>query len=304
MMTHRAAGEGRGGPPGARAARSSFVAAVHRHPVVSFVVWFAVVGQTIAFLPVVVTRTTGVEVSSSLFIVLATALGLLLPTVVLTWLLDGRKGLTALWESSVRVRLPARWYVVALVGVPAVSTGGTVLLLGRPPSPDTGHLVLGLALQLVIAFVTVNWWEEVAWAGFVQVRLQQRWGAVRGAAVTGLLFALGHASLVVGSGAVAAAVTLALLIAMSVPFRFLQGWVLNRTDSLFAVGLVHAAGNATATGSVFGVGLLPRLYDTDGAGGLVIPLLAVMGLVVLVATRGRLGATGRADAAADPVPRA
>lgn len=107
------------------------------------------------------------------------------------------------------------------------------------------------------------------------------------------VFALGQVSLVVGAGAGAddLAVVLALLIVVSVPFRFLQGWVLTRTGSLFAVGLVHAAGNATAIGSVLGAGLLPRMYDTDDAGGLVIPVLAVMGLVVLAATRGRLGLT-------------
>lgn len=113
----------------------------------------------------------------------------------------------------------------------------------------------------------------------MQVRLQQRWGSVRGAAVTGLLFALGHASLVLGAGDDVGVMfaTLALLVAVSVPFRFLRGWVLTRTGSLFAVDLVHASGNATATGSVLGAGLLPRMYETDGAGGLVIPVLAVMG---------------------------
>jgi hypothetical protein len=29
-------------------------------------------------------------------------------------------------------------------------------------------------LQLVVVFVTFNLWEELAWMGFVQARLQQR----------------------------------------------------------------------------------------------------------------------------------
>lgn len=73
------------------------------------------------------------------------------------------------------------------------------------------------------------------------------------------------------------------------PFRALPAWVANRTDSFFLVAMVHAATNAAPAGSILGTGLLDRLYPGARAGGLVIPLMAVVGLVVIVATRGRLG---------------
>jgi uncharacterized protein len=78
------------------------------------------------------------------------------------------------------------------------------------------------------------------------------------------------------------AVLLTVLVAVSIAFQFLQGWVHERTGSLLVVGLVHAAGNAAAVGSVLGAGLLPRLYGEDGQSGLA---FALIGLVVLAAHR-------------------
>ena len=150
----------------------------------------------------------------------------------------------------------------------------------------------GLLLQLVLTFVPNNWWEEVAWSGFAQARLQERFGsAAKAALVAGPLFALQHISLAVAAGWPTGAVMMGLLILVTVPFRFLTGWAYNRTGSLFLVGLVHAMGNAVAGGSGFGAGFLPRLYPDQGmlVGLLHLVAFALIGLVVLAATRGRLG---------------
>ena len=116
--------------------------------------------------------------------------------------------------------------------MPAIS----VLLLGSPPrggSALVSPLAAGLLVQVVLAFLTTNWWEEVAWTGFLQTRLQARHGAVRAAVATGLLFGLQHVSLAVGNGWLGGLAVLLFVTAMAVPFRFLQGWVVNRTGSLF-----------------------------------------------------------------------
>src|SRR3712207_8287691 len=44
-----------------------------------------------------------------------------------------------------------------------------------------------------------NLWEEAAWTGFVQARLQHRHGPLRAAVLTGPLFALQHIALFVGT---------------------------------------------------------------------------------------------------------
>jgi uncharacterized protein len=72
-----------------------------------------------------------------------------------------------------------------------------------------------------------------------------------------------------------------------------QPAVVNRTDSLFLVGLVHAAGDATVAGTITGVGLLPRLYDGYDVGFFGIAANVIIGQVVIVATRARLGMPAR-----------
>ena len=110
-------------------------------------------------------------------------------------------------------------------------------------------------MQLLVAFVLNNWWEEVAWAGFVGVRLQERFGStLRASLVAGPLFALQHVSGVVGNDLVTALVLLVVLAVLVTPFRMLAGWAVNRTGSVFAVGLLHAAADAAGPGSGFGPG--------------------------------------------------
>jgi hypothetical protein len=84
--------------------------------------------------------------------------------------------------------------------------------------------------------------------------------------------------------------------ALTLPFRFVNGWLYNRTGSLFLVGLMHAAGNAVAGGSGFQTGLLAHLYPDEGLPLLAHPLaFAILGLLVVIATRGRLGSRRAPD---------
>jgi membrane protease YdiL (CAAX protease family) len=267
-----------------------------RRPLTAFFAWFFTVGQAFAFAPLVVLWTTGVELPySQVFILGSTLVGLLLPAVVITRVVDGPEAVRELWRRAFAVGVPLRWYALAFVAVPLVATALVVVVAG-PPDAGAAQIVSalasGLLLQFVLTFVPNNWWEEVAWSGFAQARLQERFGsAARAALVAGPLFALQHIALAVGAGWPGGAVAMGLLMVLAVPFRFLTGWAYNRTASLFLVGLVHAAGNAVAGGSGFGSGALPRLYPDQGAvaGMAHLVAYAVIGLVVLVATRGRLG---------------
>jgi len=284
------------------------VTVVRRHPVASLLAWTFTVGQAVAFLPLLARATSGVSLPVAPFVVAANLVGLLLPALVITRVVDGREGLRRLWRSTVQVRAGQGWYWLALVVVPLATTGLTVLLLGPPaggPSALVAALAAGLLVQLVLGFLTTNWWEEVAWTGFVQARLQDRHGAVVAALITAPLFALQHAPLAFGNTLLGGVTILLFITAVAVPFRFLQGWVVNRTGSLFVVGLVHAAGNASTDGSGFaGDGLLPRLYPGTTVGPMHLLASAALGLVVVAATRGRLGRRpahhGSAVTSADP----
>jgi hypothetical protein len=83
---------------------------------------------------------------------------------------------------------------------------------------------------------------------------------------------------------------MAFLFVLVLPFRFLAGWVYNRTANLFIVGLIHGVGNATAGGSGFQDGLLARLYDGNDISGIAhLVAFFLIGLAVVAGTRGRLG---------------
>lgn len=265
---------------------------VRRHPLTAFLLWFFTVGQAIAFAPVIA-NASGADLPVQPFVVASTLIGLLLPTLVLTRIVDGPEGLRALWRRAIDVRAGLGWYLLAVVAVPLLAVGIAVGLLGAPAvgaSELAPLLASGVLLPLALTFLPNNWWEEVAWQGFVQARLQRRRGPVVAAVVTGILFALQHVSLAAGNDLVSGVVVIALLAVLAIPFRFLTGWLYNRTSSLFLVGLLHAMGNAVTGGSGFHPGLLARLYpDQQVATMAHLFAFFVLGLVVLVATRGRLG---------------
>src|SRR5215211_2697663 len=133
--------------------------------------------------------------------------------------------------------------------------------------------------------------------GFVQARLQTRHGVILATVITGALFMLQHVPLmVIQNMGLAIPVVFFVLV---IPFRALMAWIYNHTDSLFVVGLVHAAGDATVAGTITGVGLLPRLYDGYDVALFGILANVIIGLAVIAATRARLGlATLRSPKAA------
>lgn len=257
----------------------------------AFLAWFFTVGQILAFTPVVFD--TGVP--PQVFVNGSTLIGLLLPAVVITRIVDGPAGVRALWRRAVHVRVGLGWYALALLAMPLLAVFIAVAILGGPvglsPSVLASAFAANLLLPLVVTFVVNNWWEEVAWMGFVQARLQARRGPLRAAVLTAPLFALQHVSLTAGNPPVVMVLMMLVLIVLSVPFRIFNGWVYNRTASLFVVGLAHGASNAVSGGSGFQDGFLARLYPDEPVAVMSHQLaFVVLGLIVLVATRGRLGA--------------
>ncbi len=272
---------------------------IRRRPLTAWFIWAFTVGQALAFIPVI-GALNGVEFLArplvhQSFVCAASVVGLALPAFVITRIAEGPRSFRAYWRSAFAVGVPLRWYAFALVGLPVLTATLAVVLLG-PPAPGAAigaALLNGLLLQTVLTFLPNNWWEEVAWMGFVQRRLQDHFnGAVVAALVTGVLFALYHVSLVVRGGTTGA-LLLGILLVTALGFRMFMAWVFNRTGSLFLVGLVHAVSNGMAAGAGFGLGfgLVPTLYPDGGLVAALIHLMtyAIIGVVLLFVTRGRLG---------------
>jgi membrane protease YdiL (CAAX protease family) len=266
---------------------------IRRYPLISFFAWFFTVGQAFAFTPLIA-DSRGVDVPVQPFIVASTIFGLLLPALVITRIVEGPEAVTELLRRAIDVRATAAWYAVAVIAVPLAAVALTVALLGAPSDLSTGAVASAALTAFVPAFVLTflpnNLWEEVAWTGFVQARLQARRGPWLAALIAGPLFALQHISGFVGGSVAEAVLVLVLLTVLVTPYRFLTGWVYNRTGNLFLVGLLHASGNAAAGGSGFGDGFLARLYPGEQLASMThLITFAVLGLLTVIVTRGRLG---------------
>jgi uncharacterized protein len=254
---------------------------IRRHPYLSFLLIFNTVGQAAAFVPVIASTVYGVEVGIDLWLVVPTLLFLLLPALVITRIARGRDGLRSLLRSMFRFRVQARWYMLPLLAVPALTV---ITALPAPPDMTVQKILIVYLTTylpaLLFQFVTTNWWEETVWMGFFQAPLQDRFGPWRAVLLTTPFFALQHISLVFGGTLGEGLVQFALILLVTLPTRALLAWVYNRTSSLALAGLVHAASNAA------GLSLVPQLFHSPGGGG---SALFLLGILVIAATRGRLG---------------
>ena len=269
---------------------------VRRYPIWAFLVWFYSVGWAIAFIPYLAKRAYGMDLPMEWFIVASTLLGLFLPVIVVTRIVDGPEGLVTLQQRITRVAVNAGWYAIGVVLLPAVSIAVAVGTFGLPSVPLAAWLnaiVAGFFVATLVGCASTNLWEEAAWMGFVQARLQARYPVLVAAVITGFLFMLQHVPLMVmqNTGVLVPIV----FFVVAVPFRALMAWLYNRTGSLLVVGLVHAAGDAIAGGTLAGIGLLPRLYPDYDIGLFGIIANVILGLIVIAATRGRLGYSTRAS---------
>ena len=258
---------------------------VRRHPLIAMLLVFNTFGQATALIPVVAYRYYGVQLDVDVVLAVASLLFLLAPALVIKRIAYGPAEFRKLLRAMFNFRVKARWYVLVFVGFPVV----TVALQGSPPAGgwDLGRLVdayaYGFLASLLFNFVTTNWWEESVWMGFFQAPLQDRFGPFKAVLLTSPFFLLEHVTLVLPGSSLGGGWSSLLALLIVVPFaRAAAAYIYNRTGSLMMVGLVHAASNAV------GFGLMMRLYDIPGNGVLV---FVVLGLVALVATRGRLGRT-------------
>lgn len=253
---------------------------VRRHPLLTLMLVFNTFGQALVFVPLLMERTSDTHLNLEVFQSISTILFLLVPALVITRFVRGAEAFGRLLRDGTRFRVPPRWYLIPLLLVPA---GGVLFALSfREDSSAIDLLaayVTGFLPSLAIQFLSTNWWEELVWMGVVQVPLQRRYGALRGALLTTPLFALQHVVLFADMP-LAEGLTQLIVLSIAIVFvRSFLAWQYNRTRSLALTGLTHAAANAAAAG--FAAVLVQPVQ-----GALV---LALSGLVLVIATKGQLG---------------
>lgn len=225
-------------------------------------------------------------------------LGPIFSAFLVTALADGRGGLRVWAGRVLRWRVSWKWYVGVLLGVPAIILLTTLPFAPQWQLPATAALsayAIGLAFQMV----TTGLAEEPGWRDFALPRMQPRYGPVRGSVYLGLVWGVWHYPLFLtrwgGWPDVAWYVPLEFT-AMTVMVSLVMTWVFNRTGESLPVAIVlHASINNTF--STVWSEIFPGLGAGTGNHVILIASAAVA-IVLLVATRGRLGyraAAGPAD---------
>jgi membrane protease YdiL (CAAX protease family) len=180
------------------------------------------------------------------FILSTLVLGLVVPTVLMTYGESGRIGVRALLRDTIRVPRPLIWLPVAATALPIGVWSAATAAGGAPPI--SAAFLAGWAATLMSSFIIVNLAEEMAWTGFVQRRAMARWGIVRGSVVTAILFAGVHLPLAFAHSTTAGDVAegVAVLFATGISLRLIVACVDRWSGrSLLTIGLLHASFNST-----------------------------------------------------------
>jgi uncharacterized protein len=180
----------------------------------------------------------------------ATLLALLPAALFVTWASDGRAGVRILLRRAFHWRVSLWWWLTVLFALPAL-TVGLALLLGDALRPvDFSSLVVSQLTLLFVNFIVTNLWEETAWTGVFQTRLEERHNWLVAAILTAIPFAAMHLPLQfflnqpVTSGSLAAAFGLYLILGLLVR-PLLAVFRRGTGDSILLVALLHSVFNRT-----------------------------------------------------------
>lgn len=184
------------------------------------------------------------------FVYLAALAGPSVAGALMTGLVAGWVGYREILSRFCTWRVGIRWYALALLLAPVLTTAILLLLSQTSPAflptilttkDKSGVVLTGVVLGLVVCF-----FEELGWTGFAVPTLRKRYGILATGLFMGLLWGLWHLPLFSGSasssGAVAPVLYLAVLLFSFLPaYRVLMIWVYDRTKSLLVVMLMHAS---------------------------------------------------------------
>ena len=216
---------------------------------------------------------------------------------------SGKSGVLGLLRSMVHWRVGARWYLLALLGLPVLNFLAFIVIPGTlsdfvaPGSRFLQVYLTEMAVSVTIGVAPL--WEEVGWRGFGLPQLQRLCGPVVGTLILGALWGVWHLPFFFGPFAQTgpdttfARATVALieftigLMGLSV----LMTWALNNCggSTLLAI-LLHATFDSSGLALVAlfpstSPYYLPVHYQTLG----IAIIYSVVALILIVWTRGNLG---------------
>jgi membrane protease YdiL (CAAX protease family) len=190
---------------------------------------------------------------------LLTLVGLFPAAMIVTWAADGRVGVRRLLGRMRRWRVGAGWWLLLLAGLPLLTIAIGLVLGDSLAAIDPVRLLVSQLVFGAINFALVNIWEETAWAGVVQTRLERRHTIFVAALLTAIPFAFAHWPLAFfGPITVAsAAIGLITYLVFGAIFRPMLAVVMRGArDSVLLVAVMHTVFNRTNNDNGIAAGLL------------------------------------------------
>lgn len=212
-------------------------------------------------------------------------------SIFVTWAADGWPGVRRLFARVFRWKVHPAWYAFALFAIPVASLVWTAVMFGGGAvhALFTDRAVILSYLSALTFLPIVNLWEEMAWMGMVQSRLQAYRGPVLAAVITGPLFGLLHLPLELGLTIGSFLISMSLLLLFAIPFRILLGWIYNATGgSILLVAIAHATFDASNNTNLLVAAARGQSFLQPGQGAVLVTVVA-LAIVGSILTRGRLG---------------
>lgn len=198
---------------------------------------------------------------------------------------EGNRGLIEFVFKAYRLKVHARWYLIALglpIGLALLATVLYSIFQMRMPTINIGPL-LGLAPQFVwTLFLGGPLEEELGWRGFAFPRLQQMMSPLAASVFLGLIWGLWHMPLFLLQGSSqyalvhqqAAVLWFLGFLIQTILLSIVLGWLMDRTKSVVIAMLLHASANVA-----YSVLAVLRIYNA-WALLIYISLLALAALVI------------------------
>ena len=207
-----------------------------------------------------------------------------------TWASNGRVGMRRLFRRAFHWRVSPGWWLTVLFGLPVLTVSLAVLMGDQFRSIDVPSFLASQLMFLLVNFIVINLWEEVAWTGLFQTRLEERHNWLLASVLTAIPFAAIHLPLqffldqpvTVASLAVAFGLYLVLgLLVRPMLAVFRRG----TGDSLLLVGLLHSVFNRTNNQN----GIAATLLVGDARQLAMLIAVVLLTGVTAVVVRSRLG---------------
>lgn len=212
--------------------------------------WIWIIAGLVFGLPDIVTRIFGPMSQSNILFVLATW-GPNIVAFLVTSALRGRAGSFDLVRRFAIWRVGLRWYLVALVAVPALGLGAALIAgtysespLGSP-APD---LLNRLGPIIVNLLVTGSLGEELGWRGFVLPRMLQRWSPLASSLILGATWGLWHLPSFLAAGTPNSGTSLPAFLLGALSLSTIATWLFaNARESVLLASMLHFGANFALT---------------------------------------------------------